>query len=326
MQYNALTKTERTRYKAAKKLVQYLVNLLRRKALENTSKGLYNKLLMYTSTCKTIGGPNFDSSSITSRLNCTVKSLCFTCSGCEANRRFPLPHTSTGPTSRSLQWGKQLHNTMSATEVHPHPMLQRTRRSAQSGAAGAGRPKDAAFPLLPISLPEVTLRAALEDAARTERRNQDGEGHYIPKSLEWTKGDTKGLLDFDQDLLLRKLPENSRSTSGISTDNIGSTANPARQNGFSDHSCDDPSLQQSSRHWTLLSFCYKCGRSTGVRLLRCPGCRAVCYCSQSCRAESWTRGHQYECTGAQVYHGHSLSKKKHRAKGLSRAGKIARQQ
>ena len=44
--YNALSKSERTRYKAARKLIQHLVNLLRCKALENITKGLHGSYLL----------------------------------------------------------------------------------------------------------------------------------------------------------------------------------------------------------------------------------------------------------------------------------------
>lgn len=61
--------------------------------------------------------------------------------------------------------------------------------------------------------------------------------------------------------------------------------------------------------WSLVSFCYECGRSVGVVLVNCPGCRSIKYCSKSCRAESWKRGHQLECTGAQVAKGTSRRNK-----------------
>ena len=56
----------------------------------------------------------------------------------------------------------------------------------------------------------------------------------------------------------------------------------------------------SSREWTLFSFCYECGRSVGVHLAKCSGCRAVCYCTHSCKSESLKKGHIEECAGAQV--------------------------
>lgn len=53
--------------------------------------------------------------------------------------------------------------------------------------------------------------------------------------------------------------------------------------------------------WSLVSFCYECGRGRGVVLTCCPGCRLVKYCSRTCKTENWKRGgHQLECTGAQV--------------------------
>ena len=59
------------------------------------------------------------------------------------------------------------------------------------------------------------------------------------------------------------------------------------------------------REWTLLSFCYECGRSAGVCLVKCSKCKEVCYCSHSCKATNWKNSHQFECSGAQ-----RLSKKK----------------
>ena len=52
--------------------------------------------------------------------------------------------------------------------------------------------------------------------------------------------------------------------------------------------------------WTLSCFCYECGQSSGVRLVRCPGCQYVYYCSQTCRVENYRRGHREECSGGFV--------------------------
>ncbi len=48
--------------------------------------------------------------------------------------------------------------------------------------------------------------------------------------------------------------------------------------------------------WTLSCFCFECGRCA-VRLIRCPGCGYVYYCSQACRTESYKRSHRDECSG-----------------------------
>ena len=52
--------------------------------------------------------------------------------------------------------------------------------------------------------------------------------------------------------------------------------------------------------WGFSSFCYECGRSSGVRLTVCLGCKVVSYCSRSCKGESWKKGHREECNNAEV--------------------------
>ena len=46
---------------------------------------------------------------------------------------------------------------------------------------------------------------------------------------------------------------------------------------------------------TFRSFCYECGRSSGVTLEECIGCGMICYCGRKCRIESWKKGHGEEC-------------------------------
>ena len=58
--------------------------------------------------------------------------------------------------------------------------------------------------------------------------------------------------------------------------------------------------EESERSWTLKSFCYECGRSAGIHLTECSGCRLVAFCSQSCRDECRKGGHRSECKDAQV--------------------------
>lgn len=52
--------------------------------------------------------------------------------------------------------------------------------------------------------------------------------------------------------------------------------------------------------WGFSSFCYECGKSSGVRLTLCTGCEVVCYCSRNCKEESWKKGHREECVKAEV--------------------------
>ena len=58
-----------------------------------------------------------------------------------------------------------------------------------------------------------------------------------------------------------------------------------------------PNSQNVAGTWDFFSFCYECGRSSGVRLTKCPMCKAVCYCSLSCRESSWKANHRESCTG-----------------------------
>lgn len=59
-------------------------------------------------------------------------------------------------------------------------------------------------------------------------------------------------------------------------------------------------------HWTLHSFCFKCGRRAGVRLARCSGCDKVSFCGQRCKDDSWKSWHRFEC-GASTQESRSVS-------------------
>lgn len=56
-------------------------------------------------------------------------------------------------------------------------------------------------------------------------------------------------------------------------------------------------MDRSIDGWNFQSFCYECGRSSGVVLDECPGCHVVCYCSRNCQLECWRKGHKDECGG-----------------------------
>ena len=60
------------------------------------------------------------------------------------------------------------------------------------------------------------------------------------------------------------------------------------------------SFLPQDEQWTLNSFCYKCGRS-GVNLVKCSGCDAVSFCSQSCKDDCWRSGHRLECITTHVH-------------------------
>ena len=69
--------------------------------------------------------------------------------------------------------------------------------------------------------------------------------------------------------------------------------------------------------WDFFSFCYECGRSSGVHLSKCPMCKSVCYCSLSCKENSWKTDHRDSCTG---WRGPWVGTRRSTAEDKSRSG------
>ena len=179
---------------------------------------------------------------------------------------------------------KRLYRTTSASEPRPlksippgHTRNQKaaSRRDAQSAGAVPRRKSNA----LSFSLPERTLRAALEDVNKI---------HGDPNSRSST-------VDFSYSArgpssMIRDVAPTSRilwvhpESEPLDLEKVGE--GPPLGNSA-------PSVQQ----WSLSSFCYECGRRAGVRLSKCQGCGSVYYCSHTCREEGFRRGHKEECTG-----------------------------
>ena len=178
---------------------------------------------------------------------------------------------------------------MSAVETRLH-FAAVYRKPALRVLSAGGTPRRGVNPLS-LSLPEHTLRTALEDVSRVHR----GNSGLIDLNLR--SGTTKLPLLYSVTEAL--FPWSNPNGDSETSDDSGIDRN--QLNGADSHSQKKNPLSSERRSsWTLLSFCYECGRSAGVRLVRCKSCGAVCYCSQSCKDDNLKKGHREECTGAQV--------------------------
>ena len=166
----------------------------------------------------------------------------------------------------------------------------RKRNKGRSVISAGGKPRTRLGPLS-VSLPEHTLRAALENVSKAHGNReaesdhsdeeQDGGAKQKPAGV---KGDSRhNVMKLDEMFEKAKslLPRIECSTK----ENLKEEELPG---------------ETGQKEWTMFSFCYECGRTSGVHLVKCPGCRGVSYCSRTCRSENWRRGHHKECTGAQV--------------------------
>ena len=78
---------------------------------------------------------------------------------------------------------------------------------------------------------------------------------------------------------------------------FGGLATPEIPSGLS-HTCSDLTTSRYFRTFGGVR-CDNCGASPGdagiIDLLKCNSCRLAWYCSESCQAESWSKGHRHCC-------------------------------
>ena len=111
----------------------------------------------------------------------------------------------------------------------------------------------------------------------------------------------------------RELNETDLTRESDKTDPLGETSScqaNSSENANQDNNREAPghcgpteevgTVTISDSEWSLASFCYECGRSSGVHLVKCFGCQSVWYCSRTCKSESLKKSHKDECPGAQV--------------------------
>ena len=208
----------------------------------------------------------------------------------------------------------RIHRSMSAVDHKHIHSLQKTAAltSREVRSAGMRARRGAISNVLPLCLPEHTLRVTLDEVSKIHYEDPGMEEEKTD-SLQVKNGTRKSLSQLFQKVLLlsvmsrlkMKTDRNGNSVTTNKTQVTFASEGAGTQKGESsiemadkpqDISTDTPSSQE----WTLFSFCYECGRSVGVHLAKCSGCRAVCYCSHSCKNENLKKGHIEECTGAQV--------------------------
>lgn len=180
---------------------------------------------------------------------------------------------------------------------------QKRQNKGRPTISAGGRPRTGPG-MLSISLPEHTLRAALEHVSKAQGNSEEDGDSGSEEEGESPKGrrGNKGL-------------KNSNSSPGqnvMKMDEMFERAKVLLPSVRCESACVDEQDDEgvtvdklevdgdAKKEWTIFSFCYECGRTSGVHLVKCPGCRSVSYCSRTCRSDNWKRGHQKECTGAQV--------------------------
>ena len=204
----------------------------------------------------------------------------------------------------------------------------RVRKRHKAGrpiVSAGGKPRQSGhLGLLSMSLPEHTLRAALEnvskahDGSRKEDDNDDSAESENEQHLSGSsslKKNSKNLKDClslggsvgggRKAVQTMKLDEMFEKAKLLLPVVRGESSYKVVEHKEDEVAVDSleierkPSLSEK-KEWTMFSFCYECGRTSGVHLVRCPGCRSVSYCSRTCRSDNWKKGHQKECTGGQV--------------------------
>ena len=176
--------------------------------------------------------------------------------------------------------------------------------------SAGGRPRTGPG-MLSVSLPEHTLRAALENVSKAHGNSEeDGDSENEEEASgknnkELKNGNSPGsarqnVMKIEEMFERAKvlLPSVRCECACVGEqEQADEEVDLAVDNFAADRAI---SATENKKEWTIFSFCYECGRTSGVHLVKCPGCRSVSYCSRTCRSDSWKRGHQKECTGAQV--------------------------
>ncbi len=172
-----------------------------------------------------------------------------------------------------------------------HPSFHKRTRHIRS-AGGMPCKRRGKAELLP-TFPLHTLGRALAKVTKHHGPTLNGGGSKIvleeetAQTLSSKKSQEKRLLQL-KDLFGSALEMFRLST----TTTIEGTASE-------DHTSAANYSPPKQEQWTLSCFCYECGRS-GVRLIKCPGCCYLYYCSQACRVEGYKKGHKEECSGGFV--------------------------
>ena len=241
IKYGSLNKSERLRYKAAKKVTQHMIQLLRTRALENITSG---KNSSHANWCCPLPLPLFN----------FLLLIVLHCVGEDLQHSLPVV---SGTVNQNAGRKRSTSAEPPNLQVNPAP---RPRRKACS-ALPANRTSstvDGQLPTVPAYTTLLPLKASSEPATMQRQLSRPHR----------------------QGSLLEKRPITAFTYPLTTT---------------------TPAPQQVTRaphsQWNFFSFCYECGRSSGVHLTKCPMCKAVCYCSLSCRENSWKTDHRESCTG-----------------------------
>lgn len=178
------------------------------------------------------------------------------------------------------------------------------RHKGRPIVSAGGRPRTGPG-MLSISLPEHTLRAALQNVSKAHGNSEEDGDTGSEEEGECQGRKNKGLKNSNSPSSVgqnvMKIDEMFERAKGLLLSLRCECVCVDEQNGITADKLEaDGEIRVERKEWTIFSFCYECGRTSGVHLVKCPGCRSVSYCSRTCRSDNWKKGHQKECTGAQV--------------------------
>ena len=169
------------------------------------------------------------------------------------------------------------------------------RNKGRSILSAGERPRNGGPGLISVSLPEHTLRVALENVSKALSSGKEG-GEDSDEEQSSNGAKQKGVKN-----------NHSSGQNPMKLDEMFEKAKsllpaPSLNCRFVQDESEEVESAEvlGKKAWTISSFCYECGRTSGVHLVKCPGCKGVSYCSRTCRSDNWKKGHQRECTGAQV--------------------------
>ena len=187
----------------------------------------------------------------------------------------------------------------------------RKRHKGRPIVSAGGRPRTGPG-MLSISLPEHTLRAALENVSKAHGNSEEdgdseseeeGEGCLRRKSNKELKNGNSPCSAGQNVMKIDEMFERAKvllPSVRCECTCVGEQVQDEVAAADSLEVDRAVAAMDNKKEWTIFSFCYECGRTSGVHLVKCPGCRSVSYCSRTCRSDNWKKGHQKECTGAQV--------------------------